>query len=110
MINEKELLQCYKDAEEFFEFSLFKVFSEPIRWEIIKYLSLHDASDIGTIAENFSQDRSVISRHLNMMYEKGLLNKAKISRRVVYEVNCKSLLEQFENITDKLRKMCSYCE
>ncbi len=60
----------------------FKSLSEPVRVQILRYLLLHGRTDIGTIANNLPQDRSVISRHLNLMQEVGILNCEKESRHM----------------------------
>jgi hypothetical protein len=55
-------------AEEFaaiLDSMFFKTLSEPVRVNIPKFLPLHGRSDIGAIAEQPPQDRSVISRPLN---------------------------------------------
>jgi DNA-binding transcriptional ArsR family regulator len=49
-----------------------KALSEPVRIEILKFIMRNGRTDIGTIAENMPQDRSVISRHLNLMHEVGI--------------------------------------
>ena len=52
----------------------FKSLGEPVRVQIIRFLLLNGRADIGTIAKNMPQDPSVISRHLNLMQEVGILN------------------------------------
>ncbi len=89
---------------------LFKALSEPVRAEILKYLLMNGRSDIGTIAENLPQDRSVISRHLSLMYEAGILKSEKEARHVFYEINGASFLNEFEGIVENVKKcMCECC-
>ena len=79
-----------KIAEELVEVldsKFFKTLSEPVRVQILKFLMLNGRADIGSIAENMPQDRSVISRHLNLMQESGILISEKESRHVFYSVN-----------------------
>ena len=61
---------------------LFKSMGEPVRVQIIRFLLLNGQADIGTIAENMPQDRSVISRHLNLMHEVDILNSEKEGRYI----------------------------
>lgn len=96
---------CTRELDEFFSSELFKVFSEPIRWEIVKFLAYHGSSDISTIAGSFSQDRSVISRHLSMMHRAGILVRVDKSRFKFYDVNGLKLYQNFEQITEKLGKL-----
>lgn len=88
---------------------LFKALSEPVRAEILKYLLINGRSDIGTIAENLPQDRSVISRHLNLMSEAGILKSEKEARHVFYEINGTTFLSEFEGIFENIKKCMSEC-
>lgn len=88
---------------------LFKTLSEPVRVQILKFLLLNGRSDIGTIAEQMPQDRSVISRHLNLMYEAGILASEKEGRYIYYDVNPGEFLEKVEGIAGTLRTCISVC-
>lgn len=105
-INNKE---CINNIEEIFDNELFKVLSEPIRCELIKYLAINGPSDISTISENFTKDRSVISRHLNQMYKLNILKKEKESRRIIYDLNALDLLGKFEFVVEKIRGLVNDC-
>jgi len=87
----------------------FKSMVEPVRVQIIRYLLLNGRSDIGTIAENMPQDRSVISRHLNLMHEVGILNCEKETRHMFYSLNAEVFLERFVNITDLVKACIKEC-
>ena len=65
--------QIAEELVEAVDSKFFKTLSEPVRVQILKYLMLNGRADIQTIAENMPQDRSVISRHLNLMQEAGIL-------------------------------------
>lgn len=88
---------------------LFKSMSEPVRVQIIRFLLLHGRADIAAIAENMPQDRSVISRHLNLMQEVGILNCEKEGRHMFYSINAEAFLERFMNITDLIKKCITEC-
>lgn len=92
-----------------FDFKLFKTLSEPVRLQIIKYILLNGRSDIGTIAEHMPQDRSVISRHLNLMHEAEILKCQKENRHMYYEINGQAFLEKLEMLTNKIRKVITEC-
>jgi len=65
---------------------------------------------VGTIAERLPQDRSVISRHLQVLAEAGVLRPTKDGRRVFYEVNAEEIerqLMQVLAITRQLRACAS---
>ena len=87
----------------------FKSLGEPVRVEIIRFLLLNGRADIGTIAENMPQDRSVISRHLNLMSEVGILTCTKESRHMFYSLNANAFLERFTNITRLVETCLKEC-
>ena len=86
-----------------------KTLSEPVRVQILKFLMLNGRADIGTIAENMPQDRSVISRHLYLMKESGILISEKANRHVFYNVNGQPLLEKLVDLTEKIDKCIKEC-
>ncbi len=92
-----------------FEGKLFKTLSEPVRLEILRFLMEHGRSDIGTIAEHMPQDRSVVSRHLNLMHEVGILNAQKETRHMFYEINGRAFIGKLEKITALIRKCMAAC-
>ena len=87
----------------------FKSLSEPVRVEILRYLLLNGRADIGTIAQDMPQDRSVISRHLNLMLEAGILVCEKESRHMFYSINAAAFLEKFTNITALVKTCVNEC-
>jgi DNA-binding transcriptional ArsR family regulator len=86
-----------------------KALSEPTRAKILKFLMLNGRSDISTIAEHLPQDRSVISRHLNMMAEAGIVISEKETRHRFYTINGAAFLREFEAITQNIKKCMSEC-
>jgi DNA-binding transcriptional ArsR family regulator len=87
----------------------FKALGEPVRVQLLKYLILSGKSDIASIAAAFSQDRSVISRHLQAMQNAGLLRSAKVSRHVFYEIDGRTVLEKFERIAAQIKQCLPHC-
>ena len=92
-----------------FDAKFLKTLSEPVRLEILKFLMQNGRADIGTIAEHMPQDRSVISRHLNLMHEAGILNCEKETRHVFYEINGNAFIEKIETITGLIRQCITEC-
>lgn len=92
-----------------FDSKFFKTLSEPVRLEILKFLMLNGRSDIGTIAEHMPQDRSVVSRHLNLMHEAGILNCEKETRHMFYEINGQVFVDKLEKITSQIRQCMAAC-
>jgi DNA-binding transcriptional ArsR family regulator len=87
----------------------FKSLSEPVRQQLLKFLLLSGRSDIGTIAQNLPQDRSVISRHLQLMQEAGILISEKEGRFVYYRINGQQFLAKLESLVDHIRACIPIC-
>ena len=84
----------------------FKAFSEPARTAAFREVVLLGRADIGTIAARLPQDRSVVSRHLQVLADAGALRLTKDGRRIVYEVDAAEIerqLTQMLEITRLLR-------
>lgn len=94
---------------EVMDSKFFKSLGEPVRVQIIRFLLLNGRADIGTIAENMPQDRSVISRHLNLMQAVGILDCEKENRHMFYSLNAAVFLERFMNITDLIKTCIKEC-
>ncbi len=103
-------IENIEKIDSLIEEDIFKVLSEPVRLNIIKYLVINGESDISTISKSFTQDRSVISRHLMVMEKAGILNKSKESRYVVYSFNGKEFLQKLESLVDAVRYLVNSCD
>jgi DNA-binding transcriptional ArsR family regulator len=100
---------CLNELVNNFDYKFFKTMGEPVRLDILRFLMTNGRSDIGTIAENMPQDRSVISRHLTMMQESGILNSFKETRYVYYEINGKAFIDKLEAIANQIRECMRVC-
>ena len=98
-----------ENVDRILDSELSKVLSEPIRLKIIRFLVLNGACDVGTISAEFPQDRSVISRHLKMMSQAGLLLVEKKSRFVVYSFDGETFLKMMENQVKMVRNLVRPC-
>lgn len=87
----------------------FKALGEPVRVEILKHLMLNGCCDVSHVAQALPQDRSVISRHLNQMYQAGLLSCRKEGRYCFYEVDNAFFLSRAERITDAIKRCIVEC-
>jgi DNA-binding transcriptional ArsR family regulator len=92
-----------------FDSKFFKSLSEPVRQQLLKYLMLNGRSDIGTIAQHLPQDRSVISRHLQLMQDAGILICGKEGRFVNYSINGPVFLAKLESLVDQVRACIPIC-
>ncbi|MEN8133945.1 MAG: metalloregulator ArsR/SmtB family transcription factor [Thermodesulfobacteriota bacterium] len=91
------------DLVEALDSKMFKALTDPTRTLLLKYLLLNGRSDVSTIAAHMPQDRSVISRHLNMMAEAGLLVAKKETRHRFYKLKGEAFLHEFEAIVKNIR-------
>ena len=105
MGNEKNALACGNIIENSIDFDFYKALFDPVRSKILMYIATNGKKSVNEIAENFTQDRSVISRHLYLMNRYGIINKTKINRYVFYEVNSKFILDKFEETTENLKRL-----
>lgn len=104
-----EELQCSNEISNAIDFDFFKTLFDPVRIEIIRYLAVYGAKNITEIAENLPQDRSVISRHLDLMYRFEIVSKTKIGRNIYNEVNSQMIFDKFKLTTDQLEKLINNC-
>lgn len=98
-----------RDVADILDSRLFKALCERVRIEIVKFLIVEGRSDVGTIAESFTQDTSVISRHLAILREAGVVRGEKQGRHVFFEVDGARVVEQMERITAQCRKLLPLC-
>lgn len=88
---------------------LFKALCEPGRVDILKFLVVHGRADIAAIAEQVPQDRSVVSRHLHLLEEVGILRGEKIGRHRFYEVDGWRFMERIQEILDRVERIMPLC-
>ena len=105
MGNEKNALFCNNSINDMIDFDFYKTLFDPVRSEILVFLVSNGEKNIAEIAENFSQDRSVISRHLDLMHRYGMVLKTKQSRNIYYQANNNFIVEKFEQTTSNLKKL-----
>jgi DNA-binding transcriptional ArsR family regulator len=95
-------------AEEL-DIVVFRALTEPCRIDLIKFLLAKGPSDIETISQSFTQDRSVISRHLKQLLEAGLVSCLKNGKHRIYQLNGTGLISKFENILRLAKQAVSNC-
>ncbi len=91
----------------------FKAFAEPARVQAFQKVVLLGTADIGAIAEGLPQDRSVVSRHLQVLADAGVLKVRKAGRHVLYEVAADEIearLLQMLELTRALRTAGGSCD
>lgn len=101
--------EILKEFSEAYDARFFKTLGEPVRIQILSYLLMNGRSDIGSITENMSQDRSVVSRHLNQMQEVGMLCCEKETRHMYYSINAPVFIDKLEKFLMQIKKSISVC-
>ena len=74
----------------------FSALSEPARVEILRTLIVRGRADVGTIASDSPRDRSVTTRHLQVLEAAGLLRSSREGRHTFYEIDGARVLGQLE--------------
>lgn len=107
MENDKKVYMsaCRNYVEKNIDFDFYKTMLDPVRMEILIYLLAFGPKNIKEIAENFPQDRSVISRHLDLMNRYGMVEKCKENRNIYYDASRDAVIEKFEETTDSIKKL-----
>ncbi len=98
---------CSRLIRDNIDFDFFKTLLDPVRTEILVYLVSNGGRNIKEISENFSQDRSVISRHLDLMHRYGIVNKTKENRNIYYEANSIFVIDKFDRTTNNIKNLLS---
>lgn len=83
--------------------ALLRALAEPARLELIKLLLEHGRSDINTLADQVAQDRSVVSRHIKLMHDVGLVAVEKEGRH-------RFVTLEGEQVVTRLRKLVQTVE
>ena len=90
--------QAINSAMAVLDDPLFKALQEPSRVAVLRQLMLLGRADVGQIAEKLPQERSVISRHLQLLLEAGIVRMERAGRHRIYEVDGPTILRKFEVI------------
>jgi len=67
-------------------------------------------ADIGAIAACLPQDRSVVSRHLQVLADAGVLTAQKEGRRIVYTVNAAEIERRLVEMLELTRQLAAACD
>jgi DNA-binding transcriptional ArsR family regulator len=92
-----------------FDSQLFRALCEPVRVDIVKFLTANGRADVQTIAAQVPQDRSVVSRHLAILHRAGVVRREKISRQVFFELEGVSVITRMEHMLHRFRSIVALC-
>lgn len=89
--------------------AFFKALCEPSRVAVLKRVMQLGRADIGEIAEGLPQERSVVSRHLQVLLEAGIVRATKVSRQMFYEVDGPAVVTRLEAILQQMKGLAPFC-
>ena len=107
METEKDFSACSKYVAERVDFDFYKALFDPVRMDLLIYLLSYGPKNIKEITKNFPQDRSVISRHLDLMYRHGVVDKRKDNRNIYYDSDREAVLSKLEQTTSAIKQLIS---
>lgn len=94
---------------EVLDSQFFKALSEPTRVDILKFLVMHGQADVGEIAAVGRTHRSVVSRHLQIMHQAGILTRSQEGRHVLYDVNAAEFILRLDAISQNIKTAAMAC-
>ena len=86
-----------------------RALAEPARVEILLLLFRDGPSDITTLSEKLSQDRSVVSRHLKLLHGESLVKLTRSGRQRIYRIDAATILRRVDAIAANLRAVIRVC-
>lgn len=89
--------------------SFFKALCEPARVAVLKRVMQLGRADVTEIAADLPQERSVVSRHLRVLSEAGIVRAHKSGRQMFYEVDGPSIIQRLEDMLSHTKGIAAYC-
>lgn len=87
----------------------FKALAEPVRIEILRLLIMHGQLDVGSVADEMPQDRSVIARHLQTLERAKMVRSTVQGRHTFYEIDGPGMLAQLESVLQLFKRLSPIC-
>jgi DNA-binding transcriptional ArsR family regulator len=104
----KEAAGCCGPIDALLDARLFKALADPTRVQLLSCLAkCARACSVGEVAECCSVDLSVVSRHLALLEQAGILSASKQGRTVFYSVRYTDLARNLRGLADALDGCCS---
>lgn len=89
--------------------AFFRALCEPARIAVLRRLIEIGRADIGTIAAGLKQDRSVVSRHLKVLADAGIVLCTRKGRTVLCEIDGPAILRRFSALTAAIAPLVPLC-
>ena len=101
--------QAARQATAVLDSDFFRALAEPTRVELLRVLLVHGPCDVAAVAERLPQDRSVLSRHLQVLLRAGLVACERNGRHRIYSVRGSVFIERVETLLATLRRIVPAC-
>jgi DNA-binding transcriptional ArsR family regulator len=101
--------QAALEATGVMDSDFFRALAEPARIELLRVLLVHGPCDVAAIAERLPQDRSVLSRHLQVLLRAGLVARQRDGRHRIYRVRGSVFIQRVETLLASLRRIVPAC-
>lgn len=108
-VSEAKRQRAASEIASLLETPLLRALTEPARLEVLKVLLVHGSGDVASVAEHLPQDRSVVSRHLQVLEEAGVVRSTRVGRHRVYELDGGFLVSRFDALAARLRTLAAVC-
>jgi DNA-binding transcriptional ArsR family regulator len=89
--------------------ALFKALGEPARVALLRALILKQRADVGTLAELVPQDRSVVTRHLQVLERAKLVRGEVEGRHTFYAIDGEGVLSQLKDLVALFESLGPVC-
>ncbi len=86
-----------------------KALAEPVRVELVKRMLVGGEADIGELAADLPQHRSVISRHLGVLHDAGLVQMRRDGRHRLYQLSPAVIVTNLEDMLAQVRRLIALC-
>ncbi len=103
----KSRTTCCRNLERWLTPETFRALGEPSRAALLMLLAgTPGARTVGELAMELPIDLSVVSRHLKVLKEVGVVTAERRGKEVRYQLACGDLVHMLRNLADALESCC----
>ncbi|MBK6898403.1 MAG: winged helix-turn-helix transcriptional regulator [bacterium] len=103
----KSRTTCCRDLEKWLEPDTFRALGEPSRAALLMLLAgTPGPRTVGELAAELPIDLSVVSRHLKVLKDVGVVTAERRGKEVRYRLACGDLVHMLRNLADALESCC----
>jgi ArsR family transcriptional regulator, arsenate/arsenite/antimonite-responsive transcriptional repressor len=104
----RQAASCCRPIDKFLDPALFKALGDPTRASLLSCLAkCGRACSVTEVAECCKVDFSVVSRHLAVLEDAGVVESAKEGRTVLYKVKYLQLAATLRSLADAVESCCA---